>query len=189
VMTALLIGSSIPLTAVQILWANIIEEGLMSVAFAFEPGEKGAMRRRPQDIHQEGILSPAMLGFLALVTVVLSVLTVSLYLYLRSLNLSEELLRSAMFLSVAADSLFIAFAFRSLSVPLWRISLFDNRFFIGAFFISCLTLFGALSIPFLREVLDYTPLPVSLVGLVFGVSALGLALVEVGKWLFFERRA
>jgi len=191
VMTALALGSTtLPITAVQILWANIIEEGLMSVAFAFEPGEKGAMRRRPQDIHEEGILSPAMLGFLALVGIVLSGLTVSLYLYLRSLNsLSDEELRSAMFLSVAADSLFIAFAFRSLSVPLWRISLFDNRFFIGAFFISCLTLFGALSIPFLREVLDYTDLPVNIVGLVFGVSALGLALVEVGKWLFFERRA
>jgi Ca2+-transporting ATPase len=189
IMTALILGSAAPITAVQILWANIIEEGLMSVAFAFEKGEKGAMRRRPQDIHEEGILSTAMLGFLGLVVVVLSAFTVSLYLYLRTLDLSEEMLRSAMFLSVAADSLFIAFAFRSLSVPIWRISLTDNKFFIGAFFLSSTLFFGSLSIPFMREVLDYTPLPGSMVLLVFGVSAAGLLLVEVAKWLFFERRS
>jgi Ca2+-transporting ATPase len=188
IMTALVLGSAVPITAVQILWANIIEEGLMSVAFAFEKGEKGAMRRRPQDIHEEGILSPAMLGFLGMVVVVLSTFTVGLYLYLRSLDLSDEMLRSAMFLSVAADSLFIAFAFRSLTVPIWRISLISNRFFIGSFIISCILLFGALSIPFMREVLSYTPLPGSMVLLVFGVSAAGLFMVEVAKWIFFARR-
>jgi len=188
IMTALMLGSAAPITAVQILWANIIEEGLMSVAFAFEKGEKGAMRRRPQDIHEEGILSKAMLGFLALVVVVLSTLTVGLYLYLRSLDISDEMLRSAMFLSVAADSLFIAFAFRSLTVPVWKISLLDNKFFIGAFFLSSGLFFGSLSIPFMREVLDYTPLPGSMVLLVFGVSALGLLLVEIAKWIFFARR-
>jgi calcium-translocating P-type ATPase len=188
IMTALVVGSSVPITAVQILWANIIEEGLMSVAFAFEKGEKGAMQRRPQDIHEEGILSKAMLGFLGVVVVVLSSFTVALYLYLRSLDLSEELLRSAMFLSVAADSLFIAFAFRSLSVPIWRIPLASNRFFIGSFLISCVLLFGALSIPFMREVLSYTPLPANLVLLVFGLSAAGLATVELAKLAFFERR-
>mgnify|MGYP002030594341 FL=1 len=189
IMTALVLGSAVPITAVQILWANIIEEGLMSVAFAFEKGEKGAMRRRPQDIHQEGILSGSMLGFLGLVVVVLSSFTVALYLYLRSLDLSEEMLRSAMFLSVAADSLFIAFAFRSLSVPIWRISPVSNRFFVGSFLLSCALLFGALSMPFMREVLSYTPLPGSMVILVFGVSIAGLMMVEIAKWIFFERRS
>lgn len=185
---ALALGGGVPITAVQILWANIIEEGLMSVAFAFEPGDKGAMQRRPQDIHEEGILSRAMLGFLALVVGTLSVITLSLYLYLQSLGLSEELLRSAMFLSIAADSLFIAFAYRSLTVPFWRISLLKNRFFVGSFVLSCVLLFGALSLPFMRDILSYTPLPASLVGLVFAASLLGLVVVEFAKWVFFARQ-
>lgn len=188
IMTALVLGAAVPITAVQILWANIIEEGLMSVAFAFEKGEKGAMQRRPQDIHEEGILSRSMLGFLALVVVVLSSFTVALYLYLQSLAISAEMLRSAMFLSVAADSLFIAWAFRSLSVPFWRIPLASNRFFIGSFLLSCLLLFGALSIPFMRDVLSYVPLPGAMVGLVFAISAAGFVTVELAKWLFFERQ-
>jgi calcium-translocating P-type ATPase len=186
--SALITGAATPILPVQILWANMIEEGLMSVAFAFEKGEKGAMRRRPQDIHEEGLLSTRMIGFLALVAAVLTSTTVALYFYLRSLGLSLEELRSAMFLSTAMDSLFIAFAFRSLSVPLWRINLFDNRFFIGAFLLSATLLFGALALPFMRDVLSYVPLPGSLVALVVGTSAFGLFVVELAKAVFFERQ-
>lgn len=185
---ALLTGAAAPILPVQILWANIIEEGLMSVAFAFEKGEKNAMKRRPRDIHQEGLLSKEMIGFLAVVVTVLSSLTLVLYFYLRSIGLDEVDLRSAMFISVAMDSLFIAFAFRSLSVPLWRISLYDNRFFVGSFLISLVLLFGALSVPFMREALSYVPQPGSILALVVGASLLGLMIVEFAKWLFFERR-
>ena len=188
IMVALALGAAVPITAVQILWANIIEEGLMSVAFAFEKGEKGAMKRRPQDIHAEGILSRAMIGFLALVVSVLSAFTVGLYLYLRSLDISDEMMQSAMFISIAADSLFIAWAFRSLSVPFWRIPFGSNKFFIGSFLLSCVLLFGALSIPFMREVLSYVPLPGAMITLVFAVSAAGFITVELAKWMFFERR-
>lgn len=185
---ALITGAASPILPVQILWANIIEEGLMSVAFAFEKGEKGAMKRRPQDIHEEGLLSKDMIGFLALVVLILSTITVLLYFYLRSIGLDIDELRSAMFISVAMDSLFIAFAFRSLSVPIWRISLFENRFFLGSFFISIVLLFGALSIPFMRDVLSYVPLPGSLIALVIAASFFGLIAVEFAKWVFFERR-
>ena len=37
---ALLTAGPAPLTAVQILYSNIVEEGFMSMAFAFDKGEK-----------------------------------------------------------------------------------------------------------------------------------------------------
>ncbi len=188
ILTALIVGGAVPLLPVQILWANIIEEGLMTIAFAFEPGEKGAMRRRPHDLHEEGILSRDMIFFMAMVITVLSVLTISLYLFLRGTSLSIEELRSAMFLSVAVDSLFIAFSFRSLSVPVWRMSLWSNRFFLVALFSSLVLLLGALAFPFTRMLLSYTPLPGSIVLLIVVLCLLGLVLVELSKWLFFERQ-
>ena len=80
---ALLSAGAAPIVPVQILWANIIEEGLMSVAFAFEKGEIGAMKRKPQDIHDEGLVSKSMFGFIMLIGIVLAVLNVALYFYLR----------------------------------------------------------------------------------------------------------
>ncbi len=185
---ALLTGGLVPLLPVQILWGNIIEEGLMSVAFAFEKGEKNAMKRKPRDIHEEGILSKEMLQFLFLVVFVLSCITLSLYGYLRFLNLDIDIIRSVMFLAISLDSLFIAFAFRSLSVPIWRLSFFANRFFIGAFLLSFVFLFGALSIPFMRGVLSYTPLPATLLLIVLGTSFAGFLVVELSKLMFFGKR-
>lgn len=40
----------------QLLWLNLVTNGLQDIALAFEPGEKGALRRPPRG-RSEGILS------------------------------------------------------------------------------------------------------------------------------------
>lgn len=188
--TALITGAAAPLTAAQILWSNIIEEGFMGAAYAFEKGDQDAMQRRPQDIHKEGILSRDMFLFMAFSIFILSSLSLGLYFYLRLiLEVPFTELRSAMFLSISIDSLFMAFAFRSLTTPIWKIPLTTNRFFLGAMIFNVLLLAIVLSIPATREILSYEPLPWYDVLLVFGVSLASLITIEIGKWLFFERRA
>lgn len=185
---ALVTGAAAPLLPAQILWANVIEEGLMSFAFAFEKGEKEAMKRRPQDIHEEGILSRGMLWFIAFVVTVHGALLLSFYFYLRFLEVPLPELRSVMFLMIAIDSLFMAFAFRSLTTPIWRIPLRTNLLFLGSFLANVALLALALSVPFFREMLSYEPLPTADVVLVVLYSAAVLAMIEIGKWLFFEHR-
>lgn len=186
---ALLTGGAAPLTAAQILWSNIVEEGFMGAAFAFEKGDKDAMKRRPQDIHKEGVLSRDMFLFMAFSILVLSSLSLALYFYLRLiLQVPFEELRSAMFLSISIDSIFMAFAFRSLTTPIWKIPLRSNLFFSGATVFNVVLLVIVLSVPALREILSYQPLPLYDIVLVFGVSLASLATIEVAKWLFFERK-
>lgn len=184
--TALLTGAAAPILPVQILWANLIEEGFMTVAFAFEPGEKEAMRRRPEDIYEEGILSSAMLWFVAFTVSVLGMLIIALYFYLRSRGLPLPELRSVMFLAVSMDSLFMAFAFRSFLVPLWQMPLRTNLFFVGSFIASAAALLAVLTVPFLQTLLSYTPLSLGNVMLVLVFSVFSLLAVEIGKWLFFS---
>jgi magnesium-transporting ATPase (P-type) len=45
---AILAGLPIPLLAVQLLWLNLVTNGIQDVALAFEGGEPGAMKRRPR---------------------------------------------------------------------------------------------------------------------------------------------
>ncbi len=184
--TALLSGAALPILPVQILWANLIEEGFMSLAFAFEPGEKGAMKQRPQDIYEEGILSPTMMWFTGFVVSVLGLLIVAFYFYLRALELPIDELRSIMFLAISMDSLFMAFAFRSFLVPLWKQPLRTNLFFVGSFFLSGLALLAVLTVPLLQELLSYTPLPLNDIVMVLIFSVASLLTVEVGKWIFFS---
>jgi len=188
IITALLIGSPVPILPVQILWANLIEEGLMSVAFAFEPGEKRAMKQKPQDIHEEGVMSRGVLGFIVFVVVVLSSLILALYFYLLSKDIDIEELRSTMFLAVSIDSLFIAFAFRSLSTPIWKQPIYTNRFFLVSFLVSGSALIAATTIPFMQRLLSYTPLPAEDILLVIAFGLGSLLTVELGKWFFFEKK-
>lgn len=188
--TALIIGQPVPILPTQILWANLVEGGLMSVAFAFEPGEKGAMKQKPQDIHEEGVFSRSVVWFIVFVVAVLSLLTVALYFYAAYWwRLPIDELRSVMFLAVSIDSLFIAFAFRSLSVPIWRHPLHTNLFFLGSLVVSTIALFAALTVPFLQTLVSYVPLPIEDIVLVTGFSVASLVVVEVGKYLFFEKKS
>lgn len=183
---ALFTGAATPILPAQILWANMIEEGLMGVAFAFEKGEKGAMKQKPKDIHEEGLISKDMLWFMALVLTVLSMITVSLYMYLLHLNISIDQIRSVMFLAISLDSLFISFAFRSLTVPVWKIPLHTNLFFVGSFILSVLMLAVVMFVPFFQYMLSYTPLPADLLVLPLIAGIGSLVIIELGKFLFFR---
>ena len=184
ILLALIVSAPIPILPAQILWANIIEEGFMGIAFAFEKSEPRAMRRRPHDIHEEGILSSNLLWFITFVVTILSMITGGLYFILLYLQLPLEVVRSVMFVAISIDSLFIAVSFRSLHVPLWRIPLFENRFFLGSFLVSAAALVAGLTVPPLAYLLSYQPLPVHLLVLPIVASFLALVVVELGKALF-----
>jgi magnesium-transporting ATPase (P-type) len=57
---ALLLGLPVPFTAVQLLWLNLVTNGIQDVALAFEPGEAGALGRPPRP-HRQGIFDRLML--------------------------------------------------------------------------------------------------------------------------------
>jgi len=185
---ALITSSAVPILPAQILWANMIEEGLMSVAFAFDKGDKNAMKRKPKDIHEEGLLSKEMLWFMAFIVTVLGMITLGLYMYVQQLDIPIGQLRSVMFLAVSLDSLFISFAFRSLTTPIWKIPLHTNLFFIGSFLISIFMLGLVMTVPFFQYLLSYTPLPWHLASLAVVAGMSALLVVELGKYFFFGSR-
>ncbi len=185
--TALLTSSAVPILPVQILWANMIEEGLMSLAFAFDKGDKNAMKQKPRDIHLEGLLSVSMLWFLIFVVTVLTMITVSLYLYLLFIQLPIGELRSVMFLAISLDSLFISFAFRSLHTPLWNINWRSNLFFMGSFLLSVVMLVVVMTVPLFQTLLSYQPLSFELIQLALLAGVGALITVEIGKYLFFKK--
>lgn len=57
---ALMIGLPIPLLAVQLLWLNLVTNGIQDISLAFEAGEPGAMRRPPRS-PDEGIFNRKMI--------------------------------------------------------------------------------------------------------------------------------
>jgi len=59
ILVAMALDIPIPYVAAQLLWINLVTNGLQDVALAFEPGEKDVIKRKPRDL-KEGIMSRLM---------------------------------------------------------------------------------------------------------------------------------
>jgi P-type Ca2+ transporter type 2C len=77
---ALLVGMPIPLLAIQILWVNLVTDGLPAIALGFEPGEPGVMKRKPRP-PQESIFAHGMGARILWMAVVLAVVTLGSYVW------------------------------------------------------------------------------------------------------------
>ena len=80
VIGAVVMGMTLPITPVQILWINMVTETTLSLALAFDPTEPGVMRRPPRDPRE-----PMLSGFLVWRVIFVSLLlfggTLGLYLW------------------------------------------------------------------------------------------------------------
>ncbi len=75
---ALLVGWPIPLLAIQILWVNLVTDGLPAIALGFEKGEPDIMERQPRS-PQESIFANGMGPRIIWMAIVLAAITLGGY--------------------------------------------------------------------------------------------------------------
>lgn len=185
---SLIFGLPLPILPTQILWANLVQGGLMNFAFAFEPLYPSAMKRKPQDPETSRVISPKIIQLIAVVGTVTSSTLISVYLYLiffTSLSLPE--IQTLMFVAVSVNCIFMAFSMKSLGTPLWKLSLLSNRFLLVSLFSSATLLLAALYVPFLQNLVHASPPTLFQIGILVGFGLINLVTIEIAKWLVFIR--
>lgn len=80
IFVALMIGLKIPLLAIQILWVNLVTDGLPAIALGFEPAEKGVMRRKPRP-RDESVLAGGTGRHIIWVGILIAILTLVGYIW------------------------------------------------------------------------------------------------------------
>jgi P-type Ca2+ transporter type 2C len=78
--TALIVGMKVPLLAIQILWINLVTDGLPAIALGFEPAEKTVMQRKPRNV-DESIFAGGTGRYIMWVGVLITILTLGGYLW------------------------------------------------------------------------------------------------------------
>ncbi len=184
---ALIVGGPIPLVPAQILWANIVEEGLMSFSFAFEGHDPHAMKRDPRSARAKSILTPKLRRLIILVSVVTGILLVGIYLWLIQTNIPEDELRTIMFACLSLDAIFFSFSLKSFDTPIWKINIFSNKYLLSALVVSIILLILALTWSPLMILLSTTALTSGEITLLIGVGVANLLTIEIIKFFFFER--
>jgi Ca2+-transporting ATPase len=192
VMTAilsLLIGLPIPLVPVQILWVNLVTDTSMVIPLGLEPGEKGAMTKKPNR-PDAPILGKFLISRMVLVALTMALLTVGLYAYY-SFNFDNEYGRTIAFCSLVVMQWANAFNARSDDESLLkRLRVFNGKFYIGLAIgasLQALAVFGPLA-----SVLHVSTVAIGDLAITSTIAFLTpIFVVEIHKLIgrrFFKRR-
>lgn len=185
---AIIAGFPLPVLPTQILWTNIIEEGFMNFAFAFEPQEKGLMERDPRKQSAKNLLTRQLKELVFLITMLTSIILIVLFFALLYLDYPIKEVRTIMFAGISIDSIFFAFSLKNLRKPIWKINILSNYYLIFSLVTSVALLAAALFIPVLQKLLTLVPLSGWEILLILGLGVLNLLSIEMAKYLFFEKR-
>ncbi|HEY6726566.1 MAG TPA: cation-transporting P-type ATPase, partial [Polyangiaceae bacterium] len=166
------------LTPTQILWINLITNGLPALALGMEPGHEDPMQRPPRNPH-EPILHWGELGPMAVYGALMGALGLGVFLVLEPG--SVELARTAAFTVLALGPLFHAFNSRSRWGSVFQLGLWSNWRLCGAFVVALGLQALAVYMPGAHAIFDTQPLPLAVALALLGVSALVWVIGELQK--------
>ncbi|MBI4281388.1 HAD-IC family P-type ATPase [Candidatus Uhrbacteria bacterium] len=180
----LLLGWPLPLSAVQILWINLVTDGFPNLALTVDPGEREAMREKPIP-RNAPLLDRERVILIALVSLFTGLANLALFYYVWRTTHDIDHARRVVFTALGFDSLLYVFSCRSLRRPIWRSSFFSNPALVLAVGAGMLVQLAALYVPFLQKLLGLSPLTMQEYGIIILLSFAVIVLIEGVKGIFF----
>ena len=171
----LLLGLPLILIPVQILWINLITDGLTALALGLEPAEQDVMQQRPRDPGEPILTRTAFLIILAL-GAWLGLLTLYVFSGLYDVDLDRA--RTMAFTGLIVFELYNVLNFRSFRFPLHRIGFFSNPALLYAILGSLALQVLVVYVPVFQDFLGTAPLTLADWGL---IALLGLPVLLAGE--------
>lgn len=159
VMIAMALSFSMPLPflPVQLLWLNLVTNGIQDIGLGFEKKEKGLMKQLPRS-PSEGIFEPLMIKEVLLSGITISLLAFGAWYYLLEVEGWSELkARNSVLLLMVLLENFHVFNCRSESHSVFRIPFSHNYVLIIGVFVSQGIHIVSMHIPFMQNLLSLAP--------------------------------
>jgi magnesium-transporting ATPase (P-type) len=183
---ALLSGQPLPLTAIQLLWLNLVTNGIQDVALAFEPGEGDELKRRPR-LPQEPIFNRIMIERVSVLALTIGITAFVVFKWLLYSGYSiEEARNGTMLLMVLFENIHV-FNSRSETLSAFTHNPLRNPILLFGTIAAQTLHIGAMYTPGLNEVLDIQPVSLERWFELLGIALIALVVAEVHKYI--KRRA
>jgi Ca2+-transporting ATPase len=158
---ATLFGWPIPLTAIQLLWLNLVTDGAPALALGTEPGDPDIMERPPRPTDEPIINKQMQIGIL-LQTIAITAVTLGAF----AIGLvfdpeHAEFAQTMAFVTLSISELFRAYTARSEFYPLLKIGVFKNKIMNWAVLGSLVLIILVVYVPFLQPIFNTAPLGVA----------------------------
>ena len=176
----------LPLLAVQILWVNLITDGLPAIALTMEPKEKNLLLENPVPRSSPIIDKPAQV-FIVLSSIVASlVVMLGFYIkYIYSGNADDA--RTLAFALLGIITLALVLSIRDLSSPFIKKGIGGNPWLFAALGVGIILQIAALTIPPLRSILTLSPLGALDGIMIISFTLTCLFIIESAKILFIRK--
>ena len=181
-LVAPLLGLPIPLNAIQILWINLVTDGLPGLALGVEPTAPDTMQRPPHPPN-ESVLARGLgtymiwvgplMGLVALIPELLNSFTAVSY--------DKAVWSTMVFSTLALAQMGNALAIRSDRLTLFQLGIFSNPAIIGAVLLTFALQMAVIYVPFLQNIFGTTALSFNQLLVSLGLSTVVFIVVEVVK--------
>jgi len=168
----MLIGLPIPLLPIQILWVNLVTDGLPAVALGFDPPGRDIMLQPPRG-SKESIFSHGLLSLILFRGVLIGLTTLAVFISILYLGKGVESARTGAFATLVLTQLIHVFECKSERKSIFEIPVFNNMYLIWAVLCSLIMILGVLYIPFLQIIFNTVPLSLTEWMIISGLSFLG----------------
>lgn len=181
IFVAMLIGMTLPITPLQVLWVNLITAVTLSLALSFEPSEPGIMRRRPRD-PKSSLLDAEAIIRIVYTSLLLGGATIGAFLLAQQQGMDIAMARTLAVHTLVVGQIFYLLASRFTRETSLRRELFTtNPLSWGCIALMLLLqlIFGY--VPFMQVLFATTSVPLSSWWLPVVVGLIVFAAVEIDK--------
>jgi Ca2+-transporting ATPase len=175
-----LLGMPIPLLPIQILWVNLVTDGLPGLALTVEKAEKGAMDRPPYH-PKENIFSRGLGRSVVFLGIMLGIITVGVAYW--GWQKGDENWQTMAFTTLTLAQMGNVLSIRAGKESAFRSGFFSNRLLTGAVLLTVLLQLAVVYIPFLQPIFETHALSVEQLGICLAASVLMFLVAELEKIL------
>lgn len=180
------LGLPLPFLPIQILWINLVTDGLPGLALSFERAERNVMARPPHP-PGEGIFERGLWQQVVWLGTLIAALTLGTQAW--ALGSGSGHWQTMAFTVLTFAQLANALAVRSERDSLFSIGLWSNRPLLAAVGFTILLQLAVIYVPVLQEIFHTQALSGPELATCFGLALVVVVATEVEKWLFRRRQA
>jgi len=173
-----LLGLPIPLSAVQLLWINLVTDGLPALALGVEPSSPDVMQRPPHP-PSESVMARGVGTYVLLVGLLLG--AVSLATEFFAGGMPAAVWQTMVFTTLSLSQMGNVLAVRSERRTLFELGLLSNKPLLGAVLLTIALQMAVVYVPFLQNIFDTTGLTGGQMLIVLGLSSIVFIAVELSK--------
>lgn len=185
---AMILGTPLPLTAVQLLWLNLVTNGVQDIALVTEPAE-GDELERPVRKPEESLFDRLMVRRIVVATLLMGCGGFGLFYWLISTGVSEFTARNLLLVLFVLFENFQCFNSRSERRSVFRQSLAANPFLLVGIIGSQALHLGAMYVPGLNGLLGITPITLNDWLLLMALASSLLVVSEIEKVIYRRKVA